>query len=71
MYKTVSLLCILIQFILAALSVASHKALILLVFFNQPYQSLVKIRVFGQIVPRRYEKDAYINFDGACNRNKH
>ena len=38
--KIVSLLRKLIQFLMVALSVAVHKALILLVFFNHPYQSL-------------------------------
>lgn len=38
--KTVSLLCKLIQFWMIALSVTVHKALILLVFLNHPYQSL-------------------------------
>ena len=38
--KIVSLLCKLIQFLMVALSVTVHKALILLVFLNHPYQSL-------------------------------
>ena len=38
--KIVSLLCKLIQFLIVALSVTVHKALILLVFLNHPYQSL-------------------------------
>ena len=37
----ISLLCKLIQFLMVALSVAVHKALILLDFFDHPYQSLV------------------------------
>lgn len=45
--KIVSLLCKLIQFLMVALSVTVHKALILLVFLNHPYQSLAFIRVFG------------------------
>jgi len=46
-WKTVSLLCKLIQFWMIALSVTVHKALILLDFFNHPYRSLVFIRVSG------------------------
>ena len=42
--KIVSLLRKLIQFLMVALSVAVHKALILLVFFNHPYQSLAFTR---------------------------
>lgn len=38
--KIVSLLCKLIQFLMVALSVTVHKALILLAFLNHPYQSL-------------------------------
>ena len=38
--KIVSLPCKLIQFLMVALSVTVHKALILLVFLNHPYQSL-------------------------------
>ena len=38
--KIVSLLCKLIQFLMVALSVTVHKALILLVFLNHPHQSL-------------------------------
>lgn len=45
--KIVSLLCKLIQFLMVALSVTVHKALILLVFLNHPYQSLAFARVFG------------------------
>lgn len=45
--KIVSLLCKLIQFLMVALSVTVHKALILLVFLNHPYQSLAFSRVFG------------------------
>lgn len=45
--KIVSLLCKLIQFFMVALSVAVHKALILLVFLNHPYQSLALNRVCG------------------------
>ena len=41
--KIVSLLCKLIQFLMVALSVTVHKALILLVFLNHPYQSLAFI----------------------------
>lgn len=44
--KIVSLLCKLIQFLMVALSVTVHKALILLVFLNHPYQSLALIRFF-------------------------
>lgn len=44
--KIVSLLRKLIQFLMVALSVAVHKALILLVFFNHPYQSLAFYRFF-------------------------
>jgi len=45
--KIVSLLCKLIQFLMVALSVTVHKALILLVFLNHPYQSLAFIRNYG------------------------
>ena len=44
--KIVSLLCKLIQFLMVALSVTVHKALILLVFLNHPYQSLAFMRLF-------------------------
>ncbi len=45
--KIVSLLCKLIQFLMVALSVTVHKALILLVFLNHPYQSLAFIGLSG------------------------
>ena len=45
--KIVSLLCKLIQFLMVALSVTVHKALILLVFLNHPYQSLAFLRILG------------------------
>ena len=45
--KIVSLLCKLIQFLMVALSVTVHKALILLIFLNHPYQSLAFIGIFG------------------------
>lgn len=45
--KIVSLLCKLIQFLMVALSVTVHKALILLVFLNHPYQSLAFSRVYS------------------------
>ena len=45
--KIVSLLCKLIQFLMVALSVTVHKALILLVFLNHPYQSLAFSRFCG------------------------
>ena len=45
--KIVSLLCKLIQFLMVALSVTVHKALILLVFLNHPYQSLAFARLSG------------------------
>ena len=48
--KIVSLLCKLIQFLMVALSVTVHKALILLVFLNHPYQSLAFARFSGVIV---------------------
>ena len=48
--KIVSLLCKLIQFLMVALSVTVHKALILLVFLNHPYQSLAFARDSGVIV---------------------
>ena len=44
--KIVSLLCKLIQFLMVALSVTVHKALILLVFLNHPYQSLALPTLF-------------------------
>lgn len=44
--KIVSLLCKLIQFLMVALSVTVHKALILLVFLNHPYQSLAFLGFF-------------------------
>lgn len=44
--KIVSLLCKLIQFLMVALSVTVHKALILLVFLNHPYQSLAFAGLF-------------------------
>lgn len=43
--KIVSLLCKLIQFLMVALSVTVHKALILLIFLNHPYQSLAFTRL--------------------------
>jgi hypothetical protein len=46
--KIVSLLCKLIQFLMVALSVTVHKALILLVFLNHPYQSLAFARLSGR-----------------------
>jgi hypothetical protein len=49
--KIVSLLCKLIQFLMVALSVTVHKALILLVFLNHPYQSLAFQGFF--ILPQR------------------
>lgn len=45
--KIVSLLCKLIQFLMVALSVTVHKALILLVFLNHPYQSLALISILS------------------------
>lgn len=45
--KIVSLLCKLIQFLMVALSVTIHKALILLVFLNHPYQSLALSGIMG------------------------
>lgn len=45
--KIVSLLCKLIQFLMVALSVTVHKALILLVFLNHPYQSLAFMGFFA------------------------
>lgn len=45
--KIVSLLCKLIQFLMVALSVTVHKALILLVFLNHPYQSLAFMGFLG------------------------
>lgn len=48
--KIVSLLCKLIQFLMVALSVTVHKALILLVFLNHPYQSLALSR-FLRVMP--------------------
>lgn len=45
--KIVSLLCKLIQFLMVALSVTVHKALILLVFLNHPYQSLALQEISG------------------------
>jgi hypothetical protein len=45
--KIVSLLCKLIQFLMVALSVTVHKALILLVFLNHPYQSLAFSNLSG------------------------
>lgn len=47
--KIVSLLCKLIQFLMVALSVTVHKALILLVFLNHPYQSLAFARIAGYL----------------------
>ena len=47
--KIVSLLCKLIQFLMVALSVTVHKAFILLVFLNHPYQSLAFMRLLGVI----------------------
>lgn len=49
--KIVSLLCKLIQFLMVALSVTVHKALILLVFLNHPYQSLAFSRISGVSTP--------------------
>lgn len=48
--KIVSLLCKLIQFLMVALSVTVHKALILLVFLNHPYQSLDFARIPGNFI---------------------
>lgn len=45
--KIVSLLCKLIQFLMVTLSVTVHKALILLVFLNHPYQSLAFMGFLG------------------------
>lgn len=56
--KIVSLLCKLIQFLMVALSVTVHKALILLVFLNHPYQSLAFARLsaalFAQLAFNSY-----------------
>ena len=49
--KIVSLLCKLIQFLMVALSVTVHKALILLVFLNHPYQSLAFSGVSAFLYP--------------------
>jgi len=54
--KTVSLLCKLIQFLMVALSVTVHKALILLTFFNHPYQSLVFLGFFCTL-----RKELFVN----------
>lgn len=48
--KIVSLLCKLIQFLMVALSVTVHKALILLVFLNHPYQSLALLGFSGVLL---------------------
>lgn len=48
--KIVSLLCKLIQFLMVALSVTVHKALILLVFLNHPYQSLALSGITGLLL---------------------
>ena len=48
--KIVSLLCKLIQFWMVALSVTVHKALILLVFLNHPYQSLAFSRLLEDFI---------------------
>ncbi len=50
--KIVSLLCKLIQFLMVALSVTVHKALILLVFLNHPYQSLAFVRFFHTYIAK-------------------
>lgn len=50
--KIVSLLCKLIQFLMVALSVTVHKALILLVFLNHPYQSLAFARLSEDFIKR-------------------
>ena len=55
--KIVSLLCKLIQFLMVALSVTVHKALILLVFLNHPYQSLAFARFLGIMVIRSENAD--------------
>lgn len=49
--KIVSLLCKLIQFLMVALSVTVHKALILLVFLNHPYQSLAFLGFSAFLAP--------------------
>ena len=50
--KIVSLLCKLIQFLMVALSVTVHKALILLVFLNHPYQSLALKAISGTVIEK-------------------
>ena len=50
--KIVSLPCKHIQFLMVALSVTVHKALILLVFLNHPYQSLA----FGGKLMYKFER---------------
>lgn len=68
--KIVSLLCKLIQFLMVALSVTVHKALILLVFLNHPYQSLAFMVAFGyptheaHIVPLTEETGVKYYLDG-------
>lgn len=66
--KIVSLLCKLIQFLMVALSVTVHKALILLVFLNHPYQSLAFTRVFGLFYG--FVKKIEIFQKKACNYEK-
>ena len=63
--KIVSLLCKLIQFLMVALSVTVHKALILLVFLNHPYQSLAftdfssySLKYYFLIIPELFGSSA-------------
>lgn len=58
--KIVSLLCKLIQFLMVALSVTVHKALILLVFLNHPYQSLAFMGNLGHSIVRQKNDRVYI-----------
>lgn len=66
--KIVSLLCKLIQFLMVALSVTVHKALILLVFLNHPYQSLALPTLFR--IPKTLNIHSHsllgIVFNGFC-----
>lgn len=60
--KIVSLLCKLIQFLMVALSVTVHKALILLVFLNHPYQSLaLKENLQSVIKAKNWEAEVIVD----------
>jgi len=64
--KIVSLLCKLIQFLMVALSVTVHKALILLVFLNHPYQSLA----FRRLLSLARKQTTDIRYISSCSKSR-